>query len=388
MLPTSCRFVVSFLLAALSTVCLGQSPRGLMVFQSSQATALRLAKSTGLPVMAIIAEKGKLPKPLSSRQVIDRSRLFFNVVLPPAGPEAKKLEGAAAGGIVFLDASGTALGQVESGFTSSQLLEKMDRVLDESRSRALDTLKKEPRAGQRAAIDSYVRLGASIPDLVGLLAHKNPEVASAVKKVLTARKFSGVDWALLNAMASPDADLRTACHPLAVAFTRAKNVPAAKFWKEASEEERRAALDKWRESVFGPVPPINKSILDFAFDRFGKQVNDGECAMLVVDAFKAARAQPVRDEGKTYIWGKPLKANETGQVGDVVQFEDARFSNGGFAPHHTQIISRVYGPGRYEVLEQNVNGRRTVGIGQLNLKLRKSGTVVIYRPQPLDEEKK
>jgi hypothetical protein len=226
-----------------------------------------------------------------------------------------------------------------------------------------------------------------VADLIPFLLHKNREVKSAVGKVLATRRAAGADWALLNAMDSSNAALRVVCHPLAVAMTRVKKVEPVTFWKEAGEPERAEALEKWREAAFGKVPPINRAILDFTYAQFGKQVNDGECAMLVIDALKSAGAQNIRHEGKTYIWGKVVKAGEA-KPGDVVQLEGARFSNGVSASHHTQIISRVLGAGVFEVLEQNANGRRTVGTGQLNLKLLTRGTVVIYRPLPIEGEKK
>src|SRR5262249_25494585 len=158
--------------------------------------------------------------------------------------------------------------------------------------------------------------------------HPNAAVKAAVRTHLTARAADGADWLLLNAMASPDAAVRAASHPVAVALARAPKVPPAKFWKEASEEERTAALAKWREAVFGKVPPVNKAVLDFAFAQYGQQVQDGECAALAVAALKAAGGQPIKFVGKTYVWGRALPAGETALAGDIVQLEGATFSSG------------------------------------------------------------
>jgi hypothetical protein len=374
------------MLAALAAVGPAQAPRAQIAYQPSFAAAQRLAKSSGLPLLAVVVPRGGRPSPvLSSPKVVDRAQCFVSAVVLAGSAQAKKLE-AGPGAVVLLAPDGKASSSVEPGFTAEQLLEKMNAVVDEARSRALEEIKKESKAPPLAALSAYVRLGAGVADLIALLTHPNAKVQAAIAKALAARKSEGADWLLLGAMASPDADVRAACHGAAVAVTRAK-VPPVKFWKEAAEEERSAALETWRQAVFGKVPPVNRAILDFTYANYGKQVNDGECAMLAMDAFKAARARPMRHEGKTYVWGEPLKSGQTAQPGDVVQLEDAVFSSAGFkmtAPHHTQIVSRVLGPGSYEVLEQNASGRRTVGTGQLNLKILKQGSVVIYRPQPVE----
>jgi hypothetical protein len=381
------RFAALFATLCVTASCLAQGPKGSIALQPNWAKAQKFAKSSHLPVMGIVVGKGdRLPKALNARQVVAHSRCFVNVVLPAEGAFSKKLDNASAGSVIFLDAEGKVLGQVEPEFTAEQLLAKMNTVLGEARARVLETLNKETKASSVPALEAYVRLGASVAELIPLLTHKNREVKTTVGKVLATRKSAGADWVLLNAMASPDGEFRVACHQVAVTLTRVKKVQSVKFWKEATEADRAEALQTWREAVFGKVPPLNKAILDFAYAHFGKQVNDGECAMLVVDALKAARAQNVKHEGKTYVWGKALKSSETALPGDVVQLEEARFSNGMFASHHTQIVSRVLGPGVYEVLEQNANGRRTVGTGQLNVKLLTRGTLVIYRPIPLADE--
>jgi hypothetical protein len=388
MLPVSRRFAALFVAFGLTSACVAQAAKGSIALQPNSTSAQRQARAKHLPVLGIVVAKGgRLPKTLSSRQVAAQSRSFLNVVLPAESAFTKSLDGASAGSVFFLDGEGKVLVHLKPDFTAEQLLAKMTAVLDKARSRALEVLQKETKARPMPALEAYVRLGASVADLIPLLRHKNREVKSTVGKVLATKRAAGADWALLNAMASPDSELRAACHPLAVAMTRVKKVEPVKFWKEASEPERAEALERWREAAFGKVPPVNRAILDFTFAHFGKQVNDGECAMLAVDALAAARAQNIRHEGKTYIWGKALKPTEA-LPGDVVQLEEARFNNGISASHHTQIISRVLGPGVFEVLEQNANGQRTVGTGQLNLKSLTRGTVVIYRPLPLEGEKK
>ena len=127
------------------------------------------------------------------------------------------------------------------------------------------------------------------------------------------------------------------------------------------------------------LPVLNAAILDFTLKNMGKQVSNGECAMLVMEAFKVADAKPMRPEEKTYIWGRPLDKTEAVLPGDIVQLEDCKFKYGG-STHHTQVVRKVLGKGRYEILEQNVNGRRTVGSAILDLNMLIQGEVVIYRP--------
>src|SRR4051794_32486746 len=64
----------------------------------------------------------------------------------------------------------------------------------------------------------------------------------------------------------------------------------------------------------GP-PEVNKKILAFCTENLGKQVSDGECAMLVNEAFKESGAMRKRDVLKPdgvqlrdddYVWGKLL----------------------------------------------------------------------------------
>ena len=115
--------------------------------------------------------------------------------------------------------------------------------------------------------------------------------------------------------------------------------------------------------------------------QMGKQVANGECAMMAMEAIKAADAKPMQFVGKTYIWGRRLDKKETVLPGDIVQMEDCKFKLG-WSSHHSQIVRKVLGPGRYEILEQNVNGRRTVGTAILDLSQLLEGEVAFYRPLP------
>jgi len=127
--------------------------------------------------------------------------------------------------------------------------------------------------------------------------------------------------------------------------------------------------------------PLNKDIIDFCEANLGKKVGDGECSHLAEEAFRSVNAKPIQFSGKTYIWGREVTSGQKVLPGDVVQLEDCKFANSS-ASHHTQVIRRVLGPKRYEVLEQNASGRRTVGPGELDLNRLLQGSVKIYRPVP------
>src|SRR4051794_7131061 len=70
---------------------------------------------------------------------------------------------------------------------------------------------------------------------------------------------------------------------------------------------------------------LNNKILAFCTEHLGQQVSDGECAMLVNEAFKETGAMPKRKIPKPdgvslrdddYVWGKLLGANDEVQPGD------------------------------------------------------------------------
>ena len=153
---------------------------------------------------------------------------------------------------------------------------------------------------------------------------------------------------------------------------------------------------------------FNPKVLAFAKKSIGKQIGDGECATLAVEAMKEAGAKPLRDykdspkEGD-YVWGElvygleiaPTLRTESTPVGttvkpgDIIQFRDAKFSGkagGGTysseASHHTAVVVGASKDGKtLEVLQQNVNGKKTVAAATVKLNDLQSGWVKVYRPQ-------
>jgi hypothetical protein len=157
-----------------------------------------------------------------------------------------------------------------------------------------------------------------------------------------------------------------------------------KAFQELKDEARTEALEKWRNAMMLSVYRINSIVLAFCEKRMGTQVNNGECAMMVVDAYGEAKAKAMYHSGPTYIWGRELRPGEPVLPGDVVQYEKCRFEfERGWSetPHHTSLIRKVLEKDTFEILEQNVGGVRKVQPGKLQLANRVRGTVAIYRPR-------
>lgn len=357
-------------------------------FQRDLQTAQRQAKQTGIPMMTVLASKGVQSHPaLSDRRVVEMSLRYWNVLLSPAGAPGsqvvKKYSLTGAFNVIFQDGGGELLVKVGPEFTADELLAAMKTAAAKARDKLLEQLQdgNRPAAAHKTAIESFLKLGPGPADLIPLLAHKTPAVKTAANNALAAHEPEKCVFLLLDALASPDGDVRAAAYATAAAITKTPGIPPLEFWQKAPESERKTALEKWRQAAYAKYSPFNQQVLDFALANMGKQVGGGECAHLATEALKANNGQRMKHVGKTYVWGRELAPTEKVIPGDIVQMEDCIFSNGSKAPHHTQIIWKVLGPGKYEVLEQNWAGRRTVGGGKLDVNSLKEGTVVIYRPR-------
>ncbi len=153
---------------------------------------------------------------------------------------------------------------------------------------------------------------------------------------------------------------------------------------------------------------FNSKVIGFVRKNIGKQVGDGECAALAAEAIKDAGAKALgeyKDSPKEgdYVWGELVYALEiaptlrtestpvgtTVKPGDIIQFRDAKFTGkagGGTysseAPHHTAVVAGASKDGKtLEVLQQNVNGKKTVAAATVKLNDLQSGWVKVYRPQ-------
>jgi hypothetical protein len=134
------------------------------------------------------------------------------------------------------------------------------------------------------------------------------------------------------------------------------------------------------------LPPLNQKVLDFATAQLGKQVGDGECWTLGVQALAAANAKLPGKGGYGFlVFGRELDPKEKPLPGDILQFTGAKLvsKNGGWAEmvQHTAIVVQADGT-KYEVLHQNFNGVRKVAKLKIDMNDMKAGKVQIYRPQP------
>jgi hypothetical protein len=374
--------VLCLVLATTKVAAQGPPP---IRFEQDYSATLRKAQNTGVPILAVFLAPGRTAPQLYDRGVAGAARGFLCIRLPIDGKLAGKLELTGAASVAILDADEKPLAKLGPDFTARQLVETLNEVAAAVRADFLATLKdaQASAADLKRAMEGLMQMKARPSELVPLLIHRDSSVAGTAARALGAAPYRGAAAvALLDGMASDNAALRAACHPLAIKATGYKNCPPLSFWQEASETDRKEAVEKWRAATVGAIPLVNRGVIEFALAHEGQQVGNGECSTLAVEALAAANGQPIRYSGRTYVWGKAVENGDPVLPGDIVQLEDARFRNGAFASHHTQVIKRILGPNRYEIMEQNFNGRRTVGPGILDLNSLFQGTAVIYRPQP------
>ena len=148
---------------------------------------------------------------------------------------------------------------------------------------------------------------------------------------------------------------------------------------------------------------INPGVVKFARDHVGKKVGDGECTALAIEALESVGAKTTHDFGvsgldKDYEWGTLVKKNADVRPGDIIQFRDVvtvtktvkgnttRTMTRNYG-HHTAVISRNLGKGKFKVYEQNSGGPNTSEVEKkkvreddLDLAGKTEGTVWIYRP--------
>lgn len=140
---------------------------------------------------------------------------------------------------------------------------------------------------------------------------------------------------------------------------------------------------------------LNARVLEAARGLTGQSVGRGECTDLAIEALRSSGARGFSyGPGGAIMWGDlvttlSVGARDASRIapGDVLQFKDATFqgrtSSGGTywssASQHTAIVTEVSG-NVVKVLEQNANGRRSVGAGEYRMGDLTGGTVSVYRP--------
>ena len=76
-----------------------------------------------------------------------------------------------------------------------------------------------------------------------------------------------------------------------------------------------------------------------------------------------------------------IQKKETILVGDIIQFEKVKLSNGTTYPHHTAIVYEVLGSGKYLIAHQNFANVRKVTTRELDLSILLKGSIEFYRPK-------
>lgn len=167
-----------------------------------------------------------------------------------------------------------------------------------------------------------------------------------------------------------------------------------------------AALTRLSVGADKAEDELGVMVVKFARGQLGRKVGDGQCANLAVIALKTAGAKDTHDFGisgldRDYRWGTLIEKHEDAQPGDIVQFRKVKIvikteiktDKGTLTrvethqyPHHTSIIARNLGKGKFKVLEQNagpfksVVERQKVQENDLVLSHVTEGKVWIYRP--------
>jgi hypothetical protein len=165
-----------------------------------------------------------------------------------------------------------------------------------------------------------------------------------------------------------------------------------------------------------PPASFGQQVVDFARQRIGQRVGDGECFALADQALRHVGAGSAADFGSVgtdtdYIWSSQTVTATNAQAGDIIQFRNftvaTRTDNvdGSWQtrsesrPHHTAVVVSNDGAGNFTILEQNVQiggtsgqARRTVRQNQIpvssgtrpqgtsTITVQVSGTLIIYRP--------
>ncbi len=140
-----------------------------------------------------------------------------------------------------------------------------------------------------------------------------------------------------------------------------------------------------QEKTSKSLPPLNKKVLQFAEQKLGKKVGNGQCWTLADEALRSADAKrPGRQGYGAYQFGKQLGKKEKLLPGDVLQMYNVllRYPKSFQQfPLHTAIVSKVEGT-KIEVLNQNVGADMTVKRTRFDLRALKRGKIIGFRPQP------
>jgi len=126
------------------------------------------------------------------------------------------------------------------------------------------------------------------------------------------------------------------------------------------------------------LPPVNQKVFEFCKNSMGKKIDRGECWDLAKCALNYAEAE----WESPYNFGDVVRPDKkTILVGDIIQFENVKLSNGTTYPLHTAVVYEILGSGKYLIAHQNFSNVRKVNTRELDLRLLSKGSIVFYRPQ-------
>lgn len=125
---------------------------------------------------------------------------------------------------------------------------------------------------------------------------------------------------------------------------------------------------------------VNIKIVSFCEKHIGKKVGQGECWDLAKEALNFAKAS----WRPPYEFGKIIQPNKEVLPGDIIQFEKVKIiypdKSWKGLPHHTAIVYKVLGPGKYIIAEQNANNKKVVDLSEIDLHFLKKGKFTLFRP--------
>jgi len=153
--------------------------------------------------------------------------------------------------------------------------------------------------------------------------------------------------------------------------------------EKLAADEETAGAERERMRLAAAADTARQVILDFVKENLGEPVGDAECWTLADRAFQKAEIR--RPEGQVRVWGRELDLeNEEPLPGDIVEIEGGKFQNANgtvltFPEQHTAVVGEVGRRGVLQVYEQNVNGKRFVTEGKLEIRALVSGSLKIYR---------
>jgi len=167
------------------------------------------------------------------------------------------------------------------------------------------------------------------------------------------------------------------------------------------------ALDLAATPPVVPIPPLNQKVLEFARERIGEKVADGQCiSWRSRPCDTPARSVTRSTRAEIFVWGRPVASFNEALPGDISSSAmpcsraNAGSRNGvGFSwhheyPHHTAIVLEVREGGRVvAILHQNVGRAEAADatkqvVQEASIRpesLQDGGAVAIYRPVARDE---